>query len=92
MVMYIVLSTQEKQEIVKKMGPRLRGVNSEARANAGSRSRGPDFLPAAKPRRSMDHNLVIGGGGGVVVLFCLLGKFCGGRRSCGSILSPGEIL
>ena len=44
MVMYIVLSTQEKQEIVKKMGPRLRGVNSEARANqdAGSRSRGPE--------------------------------------------------
>ena len=34
------------------------------------------FLPAAKPRRSMDHNLVVGGGGGVVVVFCLLGKFC----------------
>ena len=27
------------------------------------------FLPAAKPRRSMDHNLVVGGGGGVVVLY-----------------------
>ena len=49
MVMYIVLSTQEKQEIVKKMGPRLRGVNSEARANAGSRSRGPDFLTIPLP-------------------------------------------
>ena len=36
----------------------------------------PRFLPAAKPRRSMDHNLVVVGGGGVVVVFCLLGKFC----------------
>lgn len=34
------------------------------------------FLPAAKPRRSMDDILVVGGEGGVVVVFCLLGKFC----------------
>ena len=33
------------------------------------------FLPAAKPRRSMDHKITVGGRGGRV-LICLLGKFC----------------
>ena len=32
------------------------------------------FLPAAKPRRSMDDKKSVGGG--VVVHICLLGKFC----------------
>ena len=33
------------------------------------------FLPAAKPRRSMDHRITVGGRGGRV-LNCLLGKSC----------------
>ena len=49
------------------------------------------FLPAAKPRRSMDHKITVGGRGGRV-LICLHGKFCEMRGRIGVRFSPWKIL
>ena len=50
------------------------------------------FLPAAKPRRSMDHKITVGGRRGGRVLICLLGKFCEMKRRIGVTFSPWKIL
>ena len=50
------------------------------------------FLPAAKPPRSMDHKITVGGERGGWVLICLLGKFCEMRGRIGVTLPPWKIL
>ena len=46
------------------------------------------LLPAAKPRRSMDHKITVGGW----VLICLLGKFCEMKGRIGVSFSPWKFL
>ena len=50
------------------------------------------FLPAAKPRRSMDHRITVRGRRGGRVLICLLGKFCEMKGRIGVTFSPWKIL
>ena len=50
------------------------------------------FLPAAKPPRSMDHKITVGGERGGWVLICLLAKLCEMRGRIGVTLPPWKIL
>ena len=50
------------------------------------------IVPAAKPPRSMDHKITVGGERGGWVLICLLGKFCEMRGRIGVTLPPWKIL
>ena len=48
---------------------------------------------AAKPRRSMDHKITVGGGDvRWQVYICLLGTFCEIRGRIGATFSPWNIL